>query len=155
MKIHLLAVGTRMDAWVTEGFQEYAKRLPPHCCLKLIEIPAGKRTKSTDLVRLMEQEGEQLLNAIPEGVLCIALDRTGKQWTTEQLSGEMDKWLQGGRDVALLVGGPEGLSPACVTRAEQRWSLSTLTLPHPLVRIVVAEQLFRAWSILANHPYHR
>jgi 23S rRNA (pseudouridine1915-N3)-methyltransferase len=85
----------------------------------------------------------------------ITLDVKGKPWSTEQLSQQLDSWMMSGRDVSLLVGGPEGLSPACLQRAEQSWSLSPLTFPHPLVRIVVAEQLFRAWSILTNHPYHR
>ena len=96
-----------------------------------------------------------MLAAIPAGSIVIALDVLGKSWSTEQLASQLDQWLASGQDVALLVGGPEGLSPACLQRADLKWSLSALTFPHPLVRIILAEQLFRAWSILSNHPYHR
>lgn len=155
MHIHLIAVGHRMPAWVEQGFNEYAKRLPPECSLELIEISAGKRGKSADLVRVMEKEGQQMLTAIPKGAMVVALEVTGKQWDTPQLAEKLGQWMQDGRDVALLVGGPEGLAPECLARAEGKWSLSALTLPHPLVRVVLAEQLYRAWSIRNNHPYHR
>ena len=155
MHIHLIAVGSRMPGWVTEGYQEFAKRLPPECRLNLIEIMPGKRSKSADIARAMREEGERMLAAIPKNVAVIALDARGTQWSTEQLSGELKNWLQGGRDIALLIGGPDGLAEDCLKRAQTLWSLSKLTLPHPLVRIVLAEQLYRAWSILQNHPYHR
>lgn len=155
MRIHLLAVGTKMPAWVNAGVQEYASRMPPQCQLHIREIAAEKRTRNSDLQRIRQVEGEKLLAAIPDGSLVVSLDVRGKAWSTEQLSQQLDTWMMSGRDVALLVGGPEGLSPACLQRAEQSWSLSPLTFPHPLVRIVVAEQLFRAWSMLTNHPYHR
>ncbi|MDD5392962.1 MAG: 23S rRNA (pseudouridine(1915)-N(3))-methyltransferase RlmH [Thiothrix sp.] len=155
MRIHLLAIGTKMPAWVNTGTDEYAGRMPPQCQLLIREIAAEKRTKNSDLQRIRQTEGEKLLAAVPDGSLVITLDVKGKPWSTEQLSQQLDQWLMSGRDVSLLVGGPEGLSPACLQRAEQSWSLSPLTFPHPLVRIVVAEQLFRAWSILTNHPYHR
>ena len=144
-----------MPAWVNTGTQEYANRMPSQCQLQIREISAEKRTKNSDLQRIRQTEGEKLLAAIPDGSLVVTLDVRGKAWSTEQLSQQLDAWMMSGRDVALLVGGPEGLSPACLQRAEQSWSLSPLTFPHPLVRIVVAEQLFRAWSILTNHPYHR
>jgi 23S rRNA (pseudouridine1915-N3)-methyltransferase len=155
MRISLIAVGTRMPNWVTDGYEEYAKRMPPEYALQLVEIPAGKRSKGADLARIMQQEGEQTLAAIPKGVRVVAMDVKGRGWSTEQLAEQMDAWRHDGRDVALLVGGPEGLAPACLERAEQRWSLSNMTLPHPIVRIVIAEQVYRAWSILSNHPYHR
>ena len=155
MRLHLLAMGTKMPAWVNTGTQEHANRLPPQCQLLIKEITAEKRTKNSDLQRICQTEGEKLLAAIPDGSLVLTLDVKGKAWTTEQLATQLDSWMMGGRDVALLVGGPEGLSAACQQRAEQSWSLSPLTFPHPLVRIIVAEQLFRAWSILSNHPYHR
>lgn len=155
MRIHLLAIGTKMPAWVNAGTEEYTQRMPPQCTLSIREITAEKRNKNSDLQRIRHTEGEKLLAAIPDGSLVIALDVKGKPWSTEQLAQQLDGWMMSGRDVALLVGGPEGLSPACLQRAEQSWSLSPLTFPHPLVRIVVAEQLFRAWSILSNHPYHR
>lgn len=155
MRIHLLAVGTKMPGWVNAGTDEYASRMPPQCQLLIREIAAEKRTKNSDLQRIRQTEGDKLLATVPDGSLVMTLDVKGKPWSTEQLAQQLDKWMMSGRDVSLLVGGPEGLSPACLQRAEQSWSLSPLTFPHPLVRIVVAEQLFRAWSILTNHPYHR
>lgn len=151
----LIAVGTRMPAWVEQGYAEYARRLPADCALQLVEIPAGKRGKGADIARITQQEGEKMLAAVPKGARIVSLEVTGRAWSTEALAAELDGWLHDGRDVALLVGGPEGLSADCVAQAEQCWSLSNLTLPHPLVRIVVAEQLYRAWSVLQNHPYHR
>ena len=155
MRISLIAVGSKMSAWVEQGYAEYARRMPADCDLQLVEIPAGKRGKGADIARITQQEGEKMLAAVPKGARIVTLEVTGRAWSTEDLSKELDNWLHDGRDVALLVGGPEGLSEECVVKAEQRWSLSKLTLPHPLVRIVVAEQLYRAWSILQNHPYHR
>ena len=155
MRIQLVAVGERMPRWVTEGYAEYARRLPPECALNLVEVAAGKRGKGADLARLQAKEGERMLKAVPKGAYTVALDQRGRAWTTEGLAERLETWLGGGRDVALLVGGPEGLAPECSARADAAWSLSPLTLPHPLVRVVVAEQLFRAWSILKGHPYHR
>ncbi len=155
MQIHVIAVGDRMPAWVVAGYQEYAKRLPRECRLVLHEIPAGRRTKGADLRRLIKQEGARQLAAIPPGARVIALDRAGKQMDTEALADELKKRLAGGGNMALLVGGPEGLAPDCVERADERWALSRLTLAHPLVRVVLAEQLYRAWSIIQNLPYHR
>ncbi len=144
-----------MPAWVSAGYDEYAKRLPAECGLRLVEIPLKPRTRGGDLRRLQRQEGEAMLAAIAPQSRVVTLEVGGQAWSTERLAAQLREWLQSGRDVALLVGGPEGLDPACRARAETRWSLSALTLPHPLVRIVVAEQLYRAWSILRNHPYHR
>lgn len=155
MRIHLIAVGTRMPTWVTQGYEEFARRLPADCALQLTEIPAGKRGKNADIPRILRQEGERMLAALPKSACVVAMDVKGAAWSTEQLATTLDEWRQAGRDIALLVGGPEGLAPECLARAEQRWSLSPLTLPHPLVRVVIAEQLYRAWSILVNHPYHR
>lgn len=154
MKIRLLAVGQKMPAWVTDGWNEYAGRMPPECRLELIELPLAQRAKSRPLERAVQEEGERMLAALGSEQL-IALDVRGKAWSTEQLSGELSGWLAGGRDIALAVGGPDGLSGEILDRAERRWSLSPLTLPHPLVRVIVAEQLYRAMSILKNHPYHR
>ncbi len=155
MQISLIAVGRRMPQWVDDAYSEYARRMPRHCSLKLVEINAGKRSKSADVARINRQEGERLLEAVPSGSRVIALERTGREKSTEQLAGSMEKWLAGGQDVVLLVGGPEGLSKECIDRADECWSLSKLTLAHPLVRVVLAEQLYRAWSIIANLPYHR
>lgn len=155
MRIHLIAVGTRMPAWVVEAYQDYASRFQRDCTLKLIEVSAGKRTKSADLERIRAEEGERMLAVVPRSCRVVALDVKGKPWSTLQLSNQLQSWMQSGLDVALLVGGPEGLSNECLQRADQHWSLSALTLPHPMVRVIVSEQLFRAWSILNNHPYHR
>jgi 23S rRNA (pseudouridine1915-N3)-methyltransferase len=155
MRIHLIAVGNRLDAWVYQGYEEFAKRLSQDCTLQLIEIPAIKRGKNADIERITREESQKMLAAIPKGARVIVLDIHGRQRSTEELAGKLANWLQGGQDVALLVGGPEGLSADCLARADETWSLSKLTLPHPLVRIVVAEQIYRAWSVLNNHPYHR
>jgi 23S rRNA (pseudouridine1915-N3)-methyltransferase len=155
MRVYLIAVGTRMPKWIEAGFAEYASRLPRECNLHLIEITAGKRGKRIPVERIVREEGERMLAAIPRGARAIALDSTGLQWNTPQFAEHLNSWLGDGRDVALLVGGPEGLASVCLDCAEASWSLSPLTFPHPLVRIVVAEQLYRAWSILHNHPYHR
>jgi 23S rRNA (pseudouridine1915-N3)-methyltransferase len=124
--------------------------------LHLTEIPLKKRTKNTDIARIQRQEEEAMLAVmtVPTHHV-VALDERGQLWNTVQLSKQLEYWLEQYHTVTLLVGGPEGLSTTCLQRAQQRWSLSTLTLPHPLVRIIVAEQLYRAWSLLNHHPYHR
>lgn len=144
-----------MPRWVSEGYEEYARRMPAECGLKLVEINPGHRGKNADIQRTLRDEGERMLKAIPKGCQVIALDVQGSSWSTEKLSKKLGAWMGDGRDLALLVGGPEGLAPDCLARAEGRWSLSPLTMPHPLVRVVVAEQIYRAWSLLRNHPYHR
>jgi len=155
MLIHFICVGTRMPGWVKQGYEEYARRLPRECRLCLHEIPLGRRGKGADVQRAMQEEGERILAALPRDCQVLALDQRGGTWSTEQLAGQMQGWLSGRRDLALLVGGPDGLAQSCLERAHGHWSLSALTLPHPLVRILVAEQLYRAWTILSNHPYHR
>lgn len=155
MQIDLVAVGTKMPTWVQQGYQEYAKRLPAECALRLKEIAPGKRGKNADIARILQDEGKRTLAAIPPQSRVVALDVKGRAWSTEQLAEQLDFWMGDGRNVSLLIGGPEGLADDCLARADQRWSLSALTYPHPLVRIVVAEQLYRAWSIVRNHPYHR
>ena len=144
-----------MPEWVSLGYEEFARRMPPECRLNLIEIPAAKRTKAADIKRLLAQEGERMLEALPKNVLVVALDVSGHRWDTEEVAQQLDAWMHEGRDIALLLGGPEGLAPACRQQAERSWSLSPLTFPHPLVRIIVAEQLYRATTILKHHPYHK
>jgi 23S rRNA (pseudouridine1915-N3)-methyltransferase len=155
MLIRLIAVGNKMPDWVTTGYEEYAKRLPSGYTLKLVEISPEKRNKQADIKRITDKEGEKILAAIKPGNLIVALDVQGQSWSTEQLATSLQSWHNESRDVDLLVGGPDGLASVCVQKANIKWSLSPLTLPHPLVRIVVAEQLYRAWSILQKHPYHR
>jgi len=155
MRIQLISVGQRLPDWVNTGCETYARRLPDECRLQLIEIAAGKRSKHADIQRITRDEGQRMLKAVAKSAQIVALDVAGKSWTTEQLAQQLQKWMASGQDLALLVGGPEGLSADCLQAASGRWSLSPLTFPHPLVRVIVAEQLFRAWSILRNHPYHR
>jgi 23S rRNA (pseudouridine1915-N3)-methyltransferase len=155
MKIHLIAVGQKMPQWVNQGYDEYARRLPNDCALVLHEIPAGKRGKNADVKRILEDEGKRIIEKIPKGAHVVALEVHGKAHTTEKLATRLDHWRHLGGDVALLVGGPEGLSDACRQLANEQWSLSNLTLPHPLVRVILAESLYRAWSVMNNHPYHR
>ncbi|TCK17541.1 23S rRNA (pseudouridine1915-N3)-methyltransferase [Thiogranum longum] len=155
MQIHLIAVGTRMPGWVNDGYAEYARRLPRECSLKLNEIPLAKRSKSQPLSRAIEDEGRRMQAVIGKNHQVIALDVKGHGWSTDQLAGALRDWMRDGRDVSLLVGGPDGLADDCLQAASQRWSLSPLTLPHPLVRVILAEQLYRAWSLNSGHPYHR
>jgi 23S rRNA (pseudouridine1915-N3)-methyltransferase len=155
MRIRLIAVGTKMPGWVNDGFEEYRKRLNQDVTLELVEIPAGKRGKNADVDRITDKEGELMLAAIHPSDYVITLDVPGQRLSTEKLAGRLEKLLQQGNHVALLIGGPEGLAPQCRTKAQESWSLSDLTLPHPLVRVLIAEQLYRAWSILKGHPYHR
>jgi 23S rRNA (pseudouridine1915-N3)-methyltransferase len=155
MRIHLIAVGTRMPDWVVQGYQDYARRLPRECTLQLVEIPVARRSKSQSAEQAQHEEGRRMLAALPKDCAVIALDVQGQPWSTPALADQLQQWLGSGRDVALLVGGPDGLAPDCLARAERGWSLSALTFPHALVRILVAEQLYRAWSILHGHPYHR
>jgi 23S rRNA (pseudouridine1915-N3)-methyltransferase len=155
MQINLISVGNRMPSWVQQGYDEYAKRLPRECELVLKEIVPGKRTKNSDVARIVKEEGERMIAAIPQGTHIVTLDIPGKPWTTPELAQTMQRWLEGGQHVAVLIGGPEGLADSVKQLARESWSLSKLTFPHPLVRIIVAEQVYRAWSILNNHPYHR
>ena len=155
MKIRLLTITQKSPLWIQQGYEDFAKRLPPHCALELVEIPAEKRTANADLKRIMDREGEKMLAAMKPGHYVIAMDKSGKSWTSEQLSEKLSGWLQGGQHIDLLVGGPEGLAPACLARAQETWSLSALTFPHLIVRLIVAEQIYRAYSILQNSPYHR
>lgn len=154
MQIHLIAVGNKMPNWVQQGYNEYAKRLPRECELVLREIPPDKR-RSGDISRITKEEGERMLTALPPRAHVVTLDIPGKPWTTEDLAKSLERWLANGQPVALMVGGPEGLSQDVRDKAQESWSLSPLTFPHPLVRVIVAEQIYRAWSLLNNHPYHR
>lgn len=144
-----------MPAWVEQGYQEYAQRMPAEVQLILKEISPGKRGKNADINRIMQDEGQRIQAAIPKNNHIVALDVKGRAWSTEQLAERLGQWMQAGQDVALLVGGPDGLSQACSDKANEYWSLSPLTFPHPLVRVILAEQIYRAWSVLRNHPYHR
>lgn len=155
MRVRVVAVGTRLPDWQQRGFREYARRLPKECAMELVEIPAATRGKNTPTERAKAKESDRLLGAVDKNDFVIALDQSGSQHTTEAFAGLLDEWLTDGRNLAMLIGGADGLSGACRTRAGMLWSLSKLTLPHGLVRVLVAEQVYRAWSILRGHPYHR
>lgn len=144
-----------MPGWVAAGFAEYAGRLPRESALSLIEIPLARRTKTLAPDTAVAAEGERMLAKIRRDDFVVALDVGGKAVSTEALARRFGDWLQDGRDRAFLIGGPDGLASDCLARADWRWSLSPLTLPHGLVRVVVAEALYRAWSLLQGHPYHR
>jgi 23S rRNA (pseudouridine1915-N3)-methyltransferase len=155
LRLSLITASNRQPDWVDQGADDYAKRLRGRCTLEIETIPLARRTASTPPERAIHDEGERMLARVPNGAHVVALTEAGKPWSTKELAAKLDGWMQRGAPVALLVGGPDGLSPACVARANERWSLSSLTLPHGLVRVVVAEALYRAWSVLENHPYHR
>jgi len=155
MKARLIAVGERAPAWVAKGFSEYQKRLSHWLPLELVEIQPGLRGKGRDADRATTDEGARVLAALPKSVQAIALDIPGRPWTSEQLAQRLETWRAQGRDLAFLIGGPEGHATDVLTRADESWSLGPLTLPHMMVRLLVAEQLYRASAMLANHPYHR
>ena len=155
MRIHIVAIGHRRAGWERDGYREYARRMPPELTVELHEIPAAKGTKRDSAERRIAEEGKRLAAATPNGARVIALDERGSAWTTRELANRIERWMRDGRALALLLGGADGLAPACIEAAEHRWSLSPLTLPHGLARIVVAEQLYRASTILRRHPYHR
>lgn len=155
MKLKLIAVGTRMPNWVSEAYQDYATRMPADCALELVEIPLAPRTRKADTKRCSEIEGERVIKAAASCSTRILLDESGAPWSTSKLAAQLEQWRSGGGDVALLVGGPDGHGAAVRALAQQSWCLSALTLPHAMVRVLLAEALYRAWSVLANHPYHR
>ena len=150
LNARVVAVGERMPAWVAKGFAEYQKRLSRELPLELIEVKSRER----DPARAQAAESEALLAAARDAHL-VALDGRGENWSSEQLARQLSNWRMSGRDVAFLIGGADGHSSKVLEHANQRWSLGPLTLPHMLVRLIVAEQLYRAVTIVAGHPYHR
>jgi len=155
MKCRLIAAGTRLPDWVNGGFLEYQRRLRPPLVLELHEISVATRRAGESPLKAVQREGAAMLAAIDGDDFVVALEIAGKSMSTEQLSAWLSERLRDGRPLTLLIGGPDGLAAPCLERADQRWSLSPLTLPHALARVVVAEQIYRAMSLLAGHPYHR
>jgi len=155
VKARLIAVGERAPDWVASGFSDYQKRLSHWLPLELIEVAAGMRGKGRDAARAMADEGSRVIAALPKQAHVVTLDGRGKAYSSEQLAQRLEAWRQRGRDLAFLIGGPEGHAPEVIASADESWALGPLTLPHMLVRLVVAEQIYRACSLLANHPYHR
>jgi len=155
MRIDLIAVGYRMPAWIDNGFKEYKKRITYHIDFNLIEIKPAQRTKNTNTQSILDQEAGKIETTLGDYDQIIVLDETGKTINTKQLSARLNDWIEDQNRVAIIIGGADGLSDKIKQRTNQTWSLSAMTLPHGLVRVIVAEQLYRAWSILQNHPYHR
>ncbi len=154
MEIRLAAVGRRMPGWVADGLQEFLRRMPPQLPVRLLEVEASRARQAGDIARARRAEADALPAAAGDGHV-IALDERGRGVSTRQVAAAMEQWMMEGRDVALLVGGADGLDRRCRERSDRIWSLSALTFPHQLVRIIVAEQLYRAWTVLNHHPYHR
>ncbi|PCJ19993.1 MAG: 23S rRNA (pseudouridine(1915)-N(3))-methyltransferase RlmH [SAR86 cluster bacterium] len=155
MKVKLFCVGTKMPSWVQLGVADYAKRIVSDLGFSIIEIPMAKRSKTTSMMQCIKKEGDALLAAVNHDDYIVAMDVLGKSFHTETLAQKIGDFRRDGRNLSLLIGGPDGLSAECLSKADERWSLSALTLPHPLVRVLLTEQLYRASSILKGHPYHR
>lgn len=155
MKLKILAVGQKMPRWVVAAYHEYAKRMPRECSLDLVEIAPAKRTKNSDLSKVVEDESKHLLAVIKASDYVVALEVKGKQWSTADVAEKLAGWQGVQNVIVFIIGGPDGLSKSCLNRANEQWCLSKLTFPHPLVRVVLAEQLYRGWSLMNNHPYHR
>ena len=155
MRIHLIAVGKKMPEWVNSGFLEFSKRMPPELQINLIEITPSVRNKTTPIEKNIKEEGERIQSAIPSNSRLIVLDEKGKNFSSIALSKKMEEWFPQAQDIAIIIGGADGIDPTIKQHADEKWSLSSFTLPHALVRVVITEQLYRAWSILKRHPYHR
>ena len=155
MHIRLLAVGERQPAWVDDAFGIYAGRFPPQWKFRLDVIAMAKRSKSIDAQRAVEAEGEAILTRIAADEQVVLLDETGSQPGSQDLAAKLSTWQADGRDLCFVIGGPDGVSGDCRARAGFVWSLSNLTLPHGLARVMFAEQMYRAWSLMSGHPYHR
>lgn len=155
MKIKVISIGTKMPAWVNDGVAEYSKRLPKDLALEMLELPLAPRGKNADIKRIVQKETDSILANIHSQDFVIALEVKGQSWSTEKLAKNLQSWQMNGNNVVILIGGPDGLGDGCRARANQLWSLSALTLPHPIVRVVLAEQIYRAWTVTQNHPYHR
>ncbi len=155
MQLVIAAIGHKMPAWIETGFSEYAKRMPPECRVLLKEIKPIDRSGSRTADVVMQQERTRIEAVIPKGAMVIALDEHGKDVTTFQLSQLLTQWQQNGRDVTFVIGGADGLDAEFKNKADLLLRISSLTLPHGMVRVLLAEQLYRAWSITQNHPYHR
>jgi len=155
MRVRAIAIGSRMPRWVDEAVEDYTKRLAPKLKVTWTEIPAGPRTAGRDSARAVAVESERLLAALRADEFVVALDERGKQLSTRELAGWLHERMQDGRDLAFVIGGPDGLAADILVRSQLKLSLSRLTFPHALVRVVLAEQLYRAHTVLTGHPYHR
>ena len=155
MHIRLLAVGDRQPAWVNDAYAIYAERFPREWKFRLDTIPTVRRSKNDKSRQAMEAEGEQVLAKLQDAEQVVLLDERGKALSSSGLASKLGDWQRDGRDLCLVIGGPDGVSDACRRRADFTWSLSPMTLPHGLARVLVAEALYRVWSMNSGHPYHR
>ena len=159
MKLTIVAGGNRMPAWVSAGYEEYARRMPPDARVSLVEVKPEQRPakppSDTQVRTMMESEARRIEQAIPAGAERVVLDERGRGCTTRDLSARIERWRMDGRDAVFVIGGPDGTAESLRKSADWLWSLSALTLPHPLVRVLLIEQLYRAVSIIGGHPYHR
>ena len=155
MKLVIVAVGTRMPGWVNEAFEEFARRMPRECAIELREIKAEPRTSGKTPAAMMAAEAERIRAALPTSCRRVVLDERGTEATTKLWAGKLDEWMNGGTDVAFIIGGPDGLDAALRDAADERYRISGLTLPHAMVRVILAEALYRAHSLHKGHPYHR
>ena len=155
MKINIIAIGNKMPDWVEDASQDFVKRMPSEIKINSILLPLIKRGKNSDIPRIVRDESRKLLAAVPKDSVLVVLDVLGKSVTTMKLSSLLETWLQQGQDVSIVIGGPDGVSDEILSKASLKISLSELTFPHTLVRVILLEQIYRAWSILNNHPYHR
>jgi len=155
MRVRLIAVGSRMPAWVREPYDDYITRLGSGLKISLTEIEPGPRSAGRAPKKAIETEGQKILSALRKDEYVVALDEHGSEMTTRELATWLATRMQEGRDLVFLIGGPDGFAPEVLARSHFKWSLSRLTFPHALVRVVLAEQLYRAHAVLANHPYHR
>jgi 23S rRNA (pseudouridine1915-N3)-methyltransferase len=155
VRVTILAVGHKMPAWIQDGFHEYTRRMPPEIRVELAELKPEDRGGGRSVEKARAAEGERMLAALPQGATLLALDERGKAFSTQGLSVMLSQWMRDGSHPAFAIGGADGLDDAVKARADKIFSLSQLTLPHGMVRVLLAEQLYRAWSILARHPYHR
>jgi len=155
MRIQMLAVGQKMPAWVNDGFETYAQRMPSDMPLELIELPMAKRVKNKSTDQYLEAEAQSILKKLGNNHHIVVLDVKGKNHTTESLASRLSYWQTVGKNIALIIGGPDGLSDKITSMAQEKWSLSNLTLPHPMVRVIISEAIYRAWTVTNNHPYHR
>jgi len=155
MQITIIAVGIRLPGWINQGVSEYQKRMPPELRVNLAEIVPTKRNKSASTEKILKQECERIMAAIPKDAYLIVLDERGKSQATTALAKTMESWMQDGRNICLVIGGADGIHETLKQKASESWSLSDFTLPHGFARVLLTEQLYRAWTVIKNHPYHR
>ena len=155
-EIRIICLGTKLPQWVNVAVDNYTARIPKaQFEINLLEIPLIKRTRSSNIKNVLEKESQKVLAAVPPHFLHISLERTGKKISSEMLSVQMRDWQNNAQSVAISIGGPEGFPNSHIQKCQQLWSLSDLTMAHPIARVVIAEQLYRGWSIITGHPYHR